>query len=168
MAAPTPATTSARMPAGRKLEIGKTALITIKGEGTDDDDIALWEQSVTPPGLDGGTKVAIGDMYNTLYRTFVPQKLVEVTDMQCTVAYDPEAYADIARAINDNTTITVHWPNGTTDTNGDRLAFYGYLKSFVPGEMNEQGQPTATITICATMWDPVNFVEAGFTFSAAA
>jgi hypothetical protein len=161
MAAPTPAATALRVPAGRFLEVGKQILVTIKGDGTSYNTIGLWEVSVTPVALSGGDKVNIGNQYNSRYETFVPQKLITVGDMQMTVQYDPDAYDEISQAINDNTTITIHWPNG------DRLAFYGFLKDFTPGEVSRTGNPTATAVISATMFDPVNFVEADFTFSAA-
>lgn len=162
MAAPTPAATNLRVPSGAPLTIGKTILVTIKGDGTSYNTIGFWEVSVTPPAMSGGDKVGIGNQYNTKYETFVPQKLITVGDMQLTVQYDPNAYDDISQAINDNTTITVHFPNG------DRLAFYGYLREFTPGEASRTTNPTATIVISATMFDPVNFVEADFAFSEAA
>jgi hypothetical protein len=161
MAAPTPAVTNLRVPAGRFLEIGKQILVTIKGDGTSYNTIGLWEVSVTPVALSGGDKVGIGNQYNSRYETFVPQRLITVGDMQLTVQYDPDAYDEISQAINDNTTITIHFPNG------DRLAFYGFLKDFTPGEVSRTANPTATAVISATMWDPVNFVESDFTFSAA-
>lgn len=162
MAAPTPATTNLRVPAGRFLELGKQILVTIKGDGTSYNTIGLWEVTVTPVSLSGGDKVGIGNQYNTKYETFVPQRLITVGDIQMTVQYDPNAYDEISQAINDNTTITIHFPNG------DRLAFYGYLKEFTPGEVTRTGNPTATAVISATMFDPVNFVEADFAFSEAA
>lgn len=161
MAAPTPAATNLRVPAGRFLELGKQILVTIKGDGTSYNTIGLWEVSVTPVALSGGDKVGIGNQYNVKYETFVPQRLITVGDMQMTVQYDPDAYDEISQAINDNTTITIHFPNG------DRLAFYGYLKDFTPGEVSRTTNPTATVVISATMFDPVNFVEADFAFSAA-
>jgi hypothetical protein len=162
MAAPTPAVTALRVPAGRFLELGKQILVTIKGDGTSYNTIGLWEQTVTPMSLSGGDKVNIGNQYNTKYETFVPQRLITVGPMQMTVQYDPAAIDDITQAINDNTTITIHFPNG------DRLAYYGYLKEFTPGEVARNGNPTATVVIEATMWDPVNFVESDFAISEAA
>jgi hypothetical protein len=57
--------------------------------------------------------------------------------------------------INNETTITVHFPDGST------LAFYGYLKTFEPQEMTEGEQPEAECEFVVTNWDPANRVEAG-------
>lgn len=141
MAAPLPTTRST--PAGRMLEDGYQSLVTFEA----DPDVALWEKTVQPPGLDGGDKIDVTTMHNTALRTYAPRSLQEMTDSQITGAYDPRLYPMIRALINVPTTITVLFPNG------DTIAFFGYLKSFEPSELQEGEQPTATFMIVATNRD---------------
>lgn len=141
MGAPTP--TVRATPSGRKLEDGYQSLITFAL----DTDVALWEKSVQPPGLDGGEKIDQTTMHNVTQRTYSARSLYEVTDSQITCAYDPHVYNHIKALINQETTITVTFPNG------DTLAFFGYLQKFEPNELTEGEQPEATVTIVATNKD---------------
>ena len=68
----------------------------------------------------------------------------ELTDASITVAYDPKVYDQIIALINVEGEITVHFPDTST------LDFWGYLKSFTPGENQEGEQPEAEIEIVCT------------------
>ena len=77
-------------------------------------------------------------------------------NITCRVAYDPVVIVDqCGSIINTETTITVLFPNS------DTLAFYGYLRSFIPDELTEGTQPEAVITIVATNRDPTDGTEQG-------
>lgn len=103
--------------------------------------ITFWEKEVTPPGLDGGGENDTTTMRNTVYRTKAPKQLVTLTEMSCSVSYDPNFYDDILAMLNTNQQIEVEFPDGTT------LTFWGWLDKFVPGNLVEGQQPTADITI---------------------
>jgi hypothetical protein len=118
-----------------------------------DPDINFWEKSVTPPGLDGGDPVETSTMHNVRWRSMHPRALITMTPFQMTAAYDPEVYDSILDLINVQTTVTVHFPDGSS------LAFFGYLQKFEPGELVEGSQPEATITVVPTNRDPVTCDE---------
>jgi hypothetical protein len=135
MAAPTP--TARQTPAGRKLKDGFKATITFKRFPA----IRLWEKSVTPPGWDGGDAIDTTTMHNSDLRTMYPRSLVTLTEASGTVAYDPKAYDEIRQAINVNDEITITYSDGST------LAFWGWLRTFEPSELQEGEFPEAEITI---------------------
>lgn len=141
MAAPT--ATARSTPVGIRLRDGFATKVTFALDA----DISLWEISVTPPGLDGGDAVDITTMWNTKYRTKYPRTLVDVTDSSFTAAYDPNVLDQIIAIINQPTTITITYPDGSTEY------WYGYLRTFEPGEITEGEMPTATVTIVATNVD---------------
>jgi len=149
MAAPTP--TARGTPDGIPLREGYQTLVTVAADPT----IELWEKTVTPPGFEGGDPVDFSTMHNTQYFTKAPQTLIDVTDITFVAAYDPEILTILESLINVNTTITVTLPDGST------WAVYGYIKSFIPGEISRRNPPEATVTVVVTNWDPVNSVEAG-------
>lgn len=148
MAAPTATTRPA--PGGRILRDGFSTKISFSR----DTDVSLWEKTVTPPGLDGEDAIDISTMHNTDWRTFHPRSLMTMTEMSCTVGYDPACYTQLIELINAPGSITVIFPDGTT------LAFYGYLRTFEPSENTEGEMPEADITIQCTNFDPINSVEA--------
>lgn len=147
MAAPTP--TVRAVPLGAKLKDGYQSYITFASNPN----VGFWEKTVKPPGMDGGDKIKQSTMHNQSVHTYAPRTLVDITDSQTKVAYDPAVWDDIYDLLNVPTTITVHFSDGST------LAFYGFLKMFDPGEMVEGEQPEATITIVATNVDPITCVE---------
>lgn len=152
MAAPSP--TARATPEGLKLDDGFSTLVTIGATVGADTDIKLWEKTVTPPGVDGGDAIETTTMHNTTWRTMTPRSLVTLTEMTFNAAYDPDVYDEVVAMINVETTITVTFPDGST------LAFFGFLKSFDPGECAEGTQPEATVTIVPTNFDSANDVEA--------
>lgn len=149
MAAPTP--TVRQTPAGIKLDDGHATLVTFAA----DPDVSFWEKQVKPPGVDGGDPVNTSTMHNVTYSTTAPRTLKTLTAGATTVAYDPAVLTQIVALINVRTTITLTFPDGST------WAFYGFLKSFEPNELQEGNQPEATVNYVPTNYDPTNHVEAG-------
>lgn len=148
MAAPSP---SARIdPVGIKLDDGYRCLIALAA----DLDVSFWEKTVQPPGVDGGDSIEQTTMHNDDWRTMSARALKTLTESSATVAYDPNVYNNILALINVETTVTIHFPDGST------LAFYGYLQKFEPSELQEGEQPEASITIVPTNFDPAAKVEA--------
>lgn len=112
-----------------------------------DADVAFWEKTVTPPGIDGGGENDTSTMHNTRWRTRAPKHLQTLTEMSANCAYDPEVYDSILNMINRNQIIIVEFPDGAT------LEFWGWLNSFEPGENSEGEQPTADVTIIPSNQD---------------
>lgn len=127
--------------------------------------IAIWENSTTPPGVDGGDPIEATTFFNTAWRTFFPRALKTMTEMRLVGEYDPVLYdeandspdvnSNVIDAVNRRDTITVFFSDGST------LAFYGYLRAFNPQEHTEGSVPLAEMVIQPTNWDHVNNVEAG-------
>lgn len=149
MAAPSP--TARVTPTGISLADGHQTLVTFAR----DSDVNLWEKEVTPPGIDGGDEIETTTMHNVLWRTLRPRQLQTLTEASFTAAYDPNFYNQALSLVNQDDTVTVSFPDGST------VAFYGYLKSITPDAVTEGEQPTATVTIVPTNWDTANSVEAG-------
>lgn len=142
MAAPTHTTRIA--PSGNRMDDGYQTLIAF----SQDPDIKFWEKSVTPPGFDGGDAINTTTMHNTSLRTFASAALQTMTDASVRVAYDPAVIPQIRAIVNVEGAITVHFPGG------QKLSFFGFLRTFEPDEMVEGQQPEATITITCTNKDP--------------
>jgi len=125
--------------------------------GVDHSGIVLFldPTSITPPGLDGGDAIDTTTHSNTAYRTKHQRSLKEITDGSCTVVYDPDAWASIVAAINDNVLITFTFPDGSS------VSVYGYLKSFIPNEYVEGEQATAECVIVVTNWNHNTGAEYG-------
>lgn len=136
--------TNRQPPAGVKPEDG----FSTKYAFENDPDIAFWEKTVKPPGLDGGEAIDTTTMHNVQVRTFAPRSLVTLTPMTSRVTYDPRVYPQIIALINEPQEITVHFPNG------DTLVFVGYLRVFNPADNSEGAQPEADIEIQPTNTDP--------------
>jgi len=147
-----PAAAARTTPLGIPLGDGYSTQINIAA----DTDISFWEKSVTPPSLDGGDAIEHSTMHNDTYRTFGARSLVTLGEVSTTVAWDPDVYDEVLAILNTNTTITIHFPDGST------LAFFGYLRTFEPSDLEEGTQPEASITIQPTNTDPASLgTEAG-------
>lgn len=143
-------------PVAAKLGDGFQTLVTLSG----DTNIDLWEKSITPPGIEADEPVDTTTQINTTWRTKSPRGLLTLTDMTFTCLYNPGVLSQILAIINDPITITVEFPNH------DTWAFYGALRSFVPGPLEDGTPPEATVTIFATNQDPTTCAEEGPVYAA--
>ncbi len=115
-----------------------------------DPDVAFWENSSTPPGIDGGEKVAMSNMFNVDWHTDAPQALKRLTDSSLNAFWNPKYLAEVLALINVNGWITVTFSDGTT------LDFVGYLQSAIPQSF-EIGQPP----MIAIKINPTNRLNTG-------
>ena len=141
MAAPTPVARGT--PAGAAIQDGFSTTVSFTGYTS----ISFWEVTVQPPGIDGGDAVNTTTMLNGTWRTMAPRQLKTLTEAKCNGAYNDTLYTSIVAMINDLVEITVAFPNGKA------LTFWGYLKSFEPGEIQEDEQPRADFVIQPTNFD---------------
>lgn len=146
-----PVATTRQSPSGVKLDDGFSTKVTFGRKPN----VALWEKTVKPAGIDGGDKVDTTTMHNTRWRTSSPRKLLTLTDGSFKCAYDPAVLSDLVEMVNQPDTITITFPDGSTD------AFFGYMKSFEPDEVQEGQQPEATVNFVPTNYDHDSFEEAG-------
>jgi hypothetical protein len=146
-----PALTARIIPPDPKLEDGFKTIIAFAA----DPDVSLWEKAVKPPGVDGGDAIPQSTMHNIGWRTKSARHLKDLTDCTMTVGYNVKAYDQVIALVNVEGSISVHYPDGSAE------CFYGFLKSFEPGELKEGEPPEGTATIVCTNWDPVNNVEQG-------
>lgn len=149
MAVPTP--TARVTPTVAPMEDGYQTLITFAA----DPDIALWERTVTTPGVDGGEAIDINTMHTEEWRGMALRQLKSLTESSMTVGWAPEQWSAIVALINVDTTVTVHYPSG------HRLAFFGGLRSFEPSEHSEGSMPEAVCNITPTNRDPSTGDEEG-------
>lgn len=149
MAAPTP--TARGTPSGIKLEDGFRSLHTFSHNAT----IGLWEVDIAPPGDDGGEPINTTTMHNITYRTMSPRALISSSPSTIRFAYDPAARASIRQELNREQTMTVTFPDGSTE------AYYGFLQSVTFDALVEGTMPMGTAVIQPTNFDPTNRVEAG-------
>jgi len=126
----------------RTLDDGFPTTISFTGAGT-----TFEEITVQPPGFEGGEAIDTSTMRNTKYRTKAPRSLIEMTNGDLTVSYDPTAYDTFASLIQVNQLIVVTFPDLGT------LTFYGYAKTFTPDALEEGKRPTAKVAIVATLTD---------------
>lgn len=148
-------TTARTTPHGIKMDDGFSTKIAFAA----DPDVSFWEKTVTPPGIDGGDAIETTTMHNTTWRSMAARALKTLTESSITVAWDPQVYDQIVALVNVEGLITVWFPNG------DALDFYGYLKSFTPGDMSEGSPPEAEISIVPTNINPTTGAEAAPVFT---
>lgn len=109
--------------------------------------VILFEKTVTPSGYDGGGANDVTTMRNYQMRTMSPKKLKTATDLTAVIAYDPAVYPYFVGFIQVNQMCTVTWPDNS------KLSFWGWLDKFIPGDLTEGSQPTATITVTPSNHD---------------
>ncbi|MGL6095055.1 MAG: hypothetical protein ACRC7O_04545 [Fimbriiglobus sp.] len=151
MAAPVAATVR-QSPTGIKLEKGYRILHVFAAGPTKL--VNIWEMSGKPLGYDGGDPIDTSTFENTQFKTKAAQQLIDTTEATFKFAYDPECYNDLLALVNDPTTITDFFPDGST------LAYFGYLQKVEFDELVADAMPTGTATIASTNYDPVGRVEA--------
>jgi hypothetical protein len=104
-------------------------------------DITLAEEvTVKPGGIEGGDKIPRTTMANTAVRTFKPPTLYEVTDITGSYRFAPSVLDEVQTAVNVNQEITVNLPDSSTWT------FWGWLKTFDPGDFSEGEEVLADFT----------------------
>lgn len=103
--------------------------------------VNFLEKEVTPPGADGGGPNEVTTMRNVEWRTMAAKKLLTLTSMSLTVAYDPAIMDDVRTQLQENQLITVTYPDNST------IEFFGWIDSFIPGTNVEGEQPTAELVI---------------------
>ena len=138
-----PSATVRGTPGGIKLKDGYSTKITFASNPT----VEFWEKMISPAGMDAGEKIDQTTMFNTRWRTFAPRSLVTLTDNTIKAAWDPLVHTSVLALLGKIDTITETFPDGST------LAYFGFLKSFVPDQMEEGKQPEATITIVSMNQD---------------
>jgi hypothetical protein len=141
---PPPAPTARTTPTAKKPGTGYKILITFAL----DPDIEIWEKTVKPSGMDGGDPIDTTTQHNNVVRTKAPRALIENTDITITCTYNPVAIGSIRAILNKETTVTTRWWDGST------YAQYGFLRTFEPGDVAEDGQPEGTLTVSITNQDP--------------
>lgn len=109
--------------------------------------VNFLEKEVTPPGADGGGENDITTMRNVRWRTRQSKKLLTLTSLSITVAYDPAIMDDVVDQFQVNQLVTVTYPDGST------LDFFGWIDSFVPGTNVEGEQPTAELVVIPSNQD---------------
>ena len=135
----------------RILEDGHPSLIAFSRNPS----FAIWEITVTPPGIDGGDLVNITTMHNATWRTMVPRRLKTLTTATVVAGYDPVVYDQLLDQINYNQSMTNQFSDGSD------LDFFGVMRTFETDAITEGEMPQATCQIDPTNWDPANDVEAG-------
>jgi hypothetical protein len=149
-----PAATARQTPAGIKLKDGHGTLVTFAA----DTDISLWEVEVKPPGIDGGDPIEQTTHHNVTYRTKAPQALLDLTNGEGTCQYDPNCVTQCRALINVETTLTITFPDGSTD------AIFGFMQTFEPDAIVTGEPPTASFTFVPTNVEPGTSTEQGPTF----
>jgi hypothetical protein len=118
-------------------------------------DLAIWETTHTPPGVDAGDAIDARNAHCATWAPQLPPALRKMGDVSGTCQYDPGVLPNIVSMTGVNQTIT------TTFRDGSTWAYFGWLKSFVPNETQSGQQPTAAYTIVPSNFDPVGYIEAG-------
>ncbi len=147
MTAPTPSTRGT--PNGRKLGDGYQTLVSFASNVT----MAIWEKSITPPGVEGDAPNDTTTMHNLAWRTRSPRHLKTLTEFTMAALWDPKIITGLVTQVNRPDTVTVHFPDGST------LAFYGFLKSFKPGTLEEGKIPEISVDVVCTNQDPITCAE---------
>lgn len=146
--APTP--TTRQDPAGIKLRNGYQTLVTISADA----DISFWEKTVSPSDMSGGgDMIDQTTMHNLTFMTKAPPALIELGPLSLTAAYDPDVNAQLIAIINLETTITLKYPDGSTE------AFYGSVQNVEKADLANGEQPEMTVTIEQTAADPNDGTE---------
>ena len=145
-----PAPTARTTPTGTMLKNGYQTKITFAADA----DVDFWEIEVTPGGYEIGDKIDQTTQFNTDRKTAAPPALYDTEDGSILVAYDPAAMSQIIALQGTHTTITVHYPDGSSE------ADFGWLRSFKEGALVINGRPTATVAFSYAGQDSAGNEEA--------
>lgn len=165
MAAPSVITRTA--PVGAWLERGfkcKFALGILPG-------FSIWEFEITPGKLTGGPPINHTTFFNSNFHTQLPQVLVKQEPWKIKGKYDSDIYkgtfgsaasstVQLPAIINKLTAMTFLLPNLGT------LSNYGWVRDVTFGTFREgdTNPPFVELDIEISSWDPVNRVEAGWSY----
>ncbi len=148
MGAPTASVRTDPTASNIHLEDGHPTKVSIEGYLA----LAIWESDTTPPAMEGGDPIDLTTFFNSAWRTSVPRNLKSLEPITVVGLYDPVMYETgdengVYDIINVNKVITVTFSDTST------IAFWGYVRSFTPGNHVEGTAPTATVIIQPTMRD---------------
>ena len=130
-------------PGGKRLKDGYQTLVAFKN----DLDISLYEREVTPPAIIGGDPIDITTMHNTTWVQYALQALKEMGQASGVCGYDPEVLDQIIAIVNDNTTVSIMFPDNSS------WDFFGGLIEFEPTGLVRGEFPEANFTIACTQTD---------------
>lgn len=150
--------TARSTPVGTMLENGYQSLVAF----ANDPDISFWEKTVQPVGIEGGDKIDITTMHNTIVKTYAAQALSGTSDGSVTAAYDPAVLPQIIAIVNTNQAITNHFPDTSS------WDAFGFLQTFQPDALSNGAQPEATCTVVYTNVNPADGSESQPTYNAPA
>lgn len=109
-----------------------------------DSDVQLWQKTVKPIGLSGGGAIDTTTMSNNNVRTKYPKSLYDITDSNMSCAWNALFYDEAIAMINQNQLITTTFPDTST------VAWWGWLDTFEPDDMEEGEHPTAQVGLIAS------------------
>ena len=130
-----PAPTARTTPTGDMLENGYVCKIVFDA----DPDVDIWEIEVTPGGDEIGDKIDQTTQFNTNRKTAAPPALYDTEDGSILAAYDPAAESQLRLLLGTPTTITVHYPDGSSE------ADFGWLRSAKKNALVINGRPTMNL-----------------------
>lgn len=142
MAAPT--LTARQTPEGYYLENGFSMQVAF----SEIPDVSIWENEVTPPGVDGGDALDLMNMHVVEWRPMAPRTVKTLTPMSVKGWYDPNLYNQLTDVVNVKQSISLHYPDGST------LVFWGFVQKLDFGSFTEGATPEVTATIIPTNRDP--------------
>jgi hypothetical protein len=100
----------------------------------------LYMKTVKPVGLAGGGEVDITTMYNTLWRTRNPKKLITAKPFTASCAYATAMYPELVANLNYNQLFTLTFPDLCT------LAVWAWIDDVDPQDVSEGNMPMANVT----------------------
>lgn len=109
--------------------------------------IILYEKSLKAFGIDGGGPNDTTTMRTLRWRTRQSKKLVTLTEMTMTCAYDPACFTELVDVVQLNSLLALYWPDGSG------VEFWGWIDSFNPNDVAEGAQPEAEVTVCPSNQD---------------
>lgn len=100
------------------------------------------EVTVKPPGINGRGPIDITSMRNNKVTTKWPKALIDFSNCQSTVQWNPAFFPQIRDfVVNKNQRISVQLPTGNA------MVFYGWVDSWEPNDHREGEVPLATLGI---------------------